>query len=168
MVCVSSCPWPNAFYVDFQYSTNSTFCSPSCPVGTFLSRDTQDCLSTCGYRNATEVNGNTICEDPGDATYCPFLERKQSGDSFLTCVNSCNSTALIFTNGSFQECVFSCPTAAKFILTDQKHCGTTCASGFFQYNISRQNPMCISSCPFPLTKIKNATYNNYYDCEVSC
>jgi len=40
----------------------------------------------------------------------------------------------------------------------------------FTYNTSRSNPQCVSSsfCAFPKTKIQNSTFDDYYDCEVTC
>ena len=113
--CVSTCSWPNAFYVDQTYHLSEKRCSGSCPANTFLSRSTQDCLSACGYRNSTLTGGNTVCETPGNATNCPFLFHARASDAFLTCVSECQESELLFTNGSFVQCVASCPAQAQYI-----------------------------------------------------
>ena len=120
--------------------------------------------------NSTTVNSTSItdCETPANATNCPYLKKVNAGDSFLTCVSACLATELVYTNTSFQQCITSCPAAAQYIQVDGATCGTTCASGFFSYNVSRSNPQCLASCAFPLTKIANATYGGYYDCETTC
>ena len=115
--------------------------------------------------NSTSV---TICETPGDTTFCHFLKFAQVSDTFLTCVSACLATELVYTNSTFSQCVTSCPAAAKYIQLDQTSCGSTCSTGFFSYNTSRSNPQCLATCPFPLTKITNATYSGYKDCESTC
>jgi hypothetical protein len=110
--CVSACAWPSALYIDTTYSATLLRCAASCPSSTFLNRATQSCISSCGYLNASLLNGNQICETPGNATNCPFLQQVQVSDTFLTCEASCPTADLVFTNGSFQQCVTSCPAAA--------------------------------------------------------
>ena len=111
LVCVASCAWPSALYLDEAISSSVKKCAAACPSGKFLSRDDQDCLSTCDYRNGT------ICEATDDGTNCPKLKFAQISDTFLTCAASCSGSELVFTNGSFQQCVTTCPSAAKYIQT---------------------------------------------------
>jgi len=169
--CITSCHWPYAFYVNSSFDSSEKRCSASCPSGTFLDRDTLDCVHTCEYLNDTLTGGNTVCEIPGNATNCPFLRFTHITDSFLTCTFNCTSSELIYWNSTFMQCIPSCPAAAQYIQLDNKTCNTTCDPELFFYNFTKNNPHCVTAsyCVYPYTtRILNSTYDNYYDCEVTC
>ena len=137
--CISSYPWPNALHINNTYSNMTKTCAASCPSGTFLNRNDSNCLSTCDYRNATLINGNTICESPGTA-YCLKSKQNQISDGFLTCVDNCSATDLTFMNGSYTQCTNSCPSTVPFIQLSLMTCGLNCSNGFFMMNTSRSSP----------------------------
>ena len=64
--------------------------------------------------------------------------------------------------------MITCPEKAQYIQEDHATCGAECPSGFFSFNSTLNAPQCKTSCDFPLTKVTNATFNNYFQCEVTC
>ena len=139
--CNSSCALPFGIQTTSLVSPAAFICS-ACVSPNFIQRSNSSCVTSCDYVNATSVNSTsvTICETPGDATFCHFLKFAQVSDTFLTCVSACLATELVYTNSTFSQCVTSCPADAKYIQVDQTSCGTTCSTGFFSYNTSRSNP----------------------------
>ena len=98
LTCVSSCSWPSALHINSVIDNSTKECSSGCPSGTFLNRTEQNCVSSCEYLNTTLINGNQVCETPGNLTNCPFLKQAQTTDAFLTCVDNCSTTFLYYNN----------------------------------------------------------------------
>ena len=108
-------------------------------------------MSACTYFNATQVNGNTICESISNLTYCPFFQNI-SGN--VTCLLTCSG----FTQG--QQCYSSCPSTHPLVASaGSKVCVSSCASNIYFVNGSVNQ--CNATCQLPYgTNTTNMLYTS--------